>query len=59
MMGKLIIIEEIKKQIVYLRESASNAGDTSDLIYLGEKIARLNIVISILEQEEWNDCFGD
>lgn len=52
---KQLIIQILKERVKYYRSCASNAGDYSDLIELGGKISKIELVIDILEAENWED----
>lgn len=49
------IIKSLEKEITRLRESVCDAGDTADVVYLGEDIGKLQVIISLLESYSENN----
>lgn len=52
---KAEIIELLELRIKYYRDCVRNAGDSADIIHLGQQIGKIEVAISVLQQESWND----
>ncbi len=48
-------IELLQKRISYYRDCVRNVGNTSDIVNIGMSIVKIEIAISMLEQENWTD----
>jgi hypothetical protein len=48
-------ISLLRKRITWYQDRVRNAGGNSDIINLGMQISRVEIAISLLEQENWTD----
>ncbi len=46
-MSKIITV--LQNEIIELRESVCKAGDTADVVYIGEDIGKLEVAISLIK----------
>lgn len=52
---RIEIINLLEARIKYYRECVTDAGDSADIVMLGQQIGKLEVAISILNEETWDN----